>query len=85
MKYKLTLLNIAAFLFLIGCGLYTFINYSVLSGGEGWGMLMIIVFGAFGVGALIIDLLIQIFVKSKDHQTILGAIVIAIIAVLLCL
>ena len=85
MKYNLTLLNITAILFLFGSGIYTVLNYSILSKDEGWGVIAMIVFGIFGVAALIIDLIIQKFVKSKNLQTVLGAVIIVIAALLLLL
>lgn len=65
MKYRITLLNILAFLFLLGCLLYTLVNYSILSAGEGWGVVYMIGLGSIGLLALIVDLIIQIFFRSK--------------------
>ena len=72
MRYKLTVLNIATFVFLLGSIVYTVANYSTLSDGEGWGVVYMIGLFIFGATALIIDLIIQRLVKSKKTQFILS-------------
>lgn len=61
MRYKPTILGIAAWLFLGGCIIYTIINYPTLSAGEGWGILYMIGLAGIGVVALVIDFIIQLF------------------------
>jgi hypothetical protein len=78
MKYKLTILNASAFLFLIGCAIYTAINYSVLSGGEGWGIVYMIGLAGFGITAIIVDLVIQSLIKDKKKRLLVSLIVVAI-------
>jgi uncharacterized PurR-regulated membrane protein YhhQ (DUF165 family) len=74
MKYKWTLLNIPTFLFLLGCVIYTISKYSILSSGEGWGVAYMIGIFIFGSTALIVDLIIQRAVGSKDKQVIINLI-----------
>ena len=78
MKYKLTLLNVAAFLFLIGCCIYTLLNYSTLSNAEGWGIVYMIGLSVFGLTALVVDLIIQWAVRSKETKIILNIVVLLI-------
>jgi uncharacterized PurR-regulated membrane protein YhhQ (DUF165 family) len=82
MKPNMTILNISAGLFLLGCIIYTVINYSVLSETEGWGVVYMVGLFIFGSTAIIIDLLIQRFIKIKNHQTIVSFAVLAIYIVL---
>ncbi len=60
MKYKATILNVTAGLFLLGCIINTLVNYKTLSAGEGWGVVYMFGIGSFGVAALVVDLVIQV-------------------------
>lgn len=77
MKYKLTVLNIPAFLFLLGCVIYTILRYPILSANEGWGVIGMIGLFIFGLVALVIDFIIQRLVKAKDNKIIINLIVLA--------
>jgi hypothetical protein len=83
MKYKWSPLNIPAYIFLTWCILYTIINYSQLSEGEGWGV--VAMFGLTGVGlsALVIDFAIQKYIVSRQIRIIVGSIIAVIYAVVL--
>ena len=72
MKYKLTVLNLTAFLFLLGIVIHTLINYATLSKGEGWGIVYMAGLFIFGATALIVDLTIQRLIKPKKTQFILS-------------
>lgn len=82
MKFRLTILNSAAFLFLTGCLLYGLLNYSNLTTGEGWGMIYIIGLFFFGLTALVADLIIRIIFKTKSSQNIAGIIALLLYIVL---
>lgn len=84
MKYKLTPLNVPAFLFIIGCLIFTGINYSTLSNGEGWGVVNMVALLVIGVIALLVDLLIQRFITSRDIRLFLCIVAVLIgLAILL--
>ena len=82
MKPNLTILNISAGIFLLGCIIYTVVNYSVLSDAEGWGVVYMVGLFIFGLTAIIFDLLIQRFIEIKNYQIIVSLAVLAIYIVL---
>lgn len=65
MKYKPTIIGIAAWLFLACCCVNTIANYKELSAGEGWGVVGMIGLAGIGVVGLVIDLLIQLFRRKS--------------------
>ena len=85
MKFKPSILNIAAVLFLTGIIINTIFNYGQLSEGEGWGIVAMV--GLFGLGIflLIIDFIIQRFITNKKTTNIIGAFVVLIATLLLLL
>ncbi len=83
MNFKLTILNTAAFLYLLCCILYTLINYSVLSGGEGWGIAYMIVLFILGLSALLVDFIIRRIFKEKKTQHIVSAIATVLYAIVI--
>lgn len=68
MKFKPTILNVPAGIFLIACLVYTVINYSTLSYAEGWGVVFMVGVIAFGITAFIVDLIIQNVIKSSGMR-----------------
>jgi uncharacterized PurR-regulated membrane protein YhhQ (DUF165 family) len=84
-KPNLTILNISAGIYLLGCIIYTIINYSVLSDAEGWGVVYMVGLFIFGTTAIIVDLLIQRFIVIKSYQLVVSLVVLAIYIVLFCL
>jgi len=85
MKFKLSILNIAAGLFLIGIIVYSIFNYGQLSGGEGWGVVAMAGLFGFGIVLLTLDFIIQKVFKSRSTINIIGAIVTVIATLLLFL
>jgi hypothetical protein len=83
MKYKRTILNIASIVFMIGCFLDIIIEYDTLSAGEGWGVVSMIGLMTVGLLGLLIDLVLQIFIKNKTLLNLLGVIAILILGVLI--
>jgi hypothetical protein len=77
-------LNSFAFLFLIGCIVYTIVNYAELSEGEGWGVVGMVGLCGFGILLLVIDIVIQNIFKNRMTANIIGLIV-SITAILLLL
>lgn len=80
MKYRLTILNTVTILFLLCCIYYTILNYAVLSNGEGWGVVFMIGIFLFASTALIVDLLIQKFIKNRTAKNILSSIFVIVYA-----
>ncbi len=84
MNIKLTILNIAAGLFLLGCIIFMAFNYQKLSEGEGWGVLGMIGLLGVSVFLLVIDFIIQKVFKNRETiNTISTIITIAEILLLL--
>jgi uncharacterized PurR-regulated membrane protein YhhQ (DUF165 family) len=82
-KYKWSPLNIAAHLFLGWCILYTAINYSRLSEGEGWGVVAMVGLTGVGLSALAIDFLMRRYIVSKQIRIIMSSVVLLIYIVTL--
>jgi len=82
MKFKTSILNIYAIVFLIACIGFTIYNYEQLSEGEGWGVVGMVGLLGFGVLLLIGDIVIHNIFKNKITANIIGLIV-AIIASIL--
>jgi hypothetical protein len=82
MKYRFTILNITALLYLAGCIIYTLINYPVLSQGEGWGLAFMVGLFVFGLTAFVVDLIIQWIWGNKQNQQTVCIIVLAVYVVL---
>jgi ABC-type transport system involved in cytochrome c biogenesis permease subunit len=79
MKYRFTILNIAALVFLIACIIYTLIYYKQLSSGEGWGIVYMVGISVFGIIAFLIDFIIQFLLKQKKQQNIASIIALVIL------
>jgi hypothetical protein len=82
MKYRLSILNGAALLYIIGCIIYTAINYAGLSDGEGWGIAYMVGLTGFGLTAFIVDLVLQWIFKRKTDMNVAGSIALLIYVVL---
>ena len=74
MHYRWTTLNIISGLFLVGCVVYTIIDYGTLSAHEGWGVVFMVGLAAFGIGALVVDLILQQFIRNKETLNLVGVI-----------
>lgn len=81
MKFKPSILNIYAIIFLVGCIGFTIYNYDQLSEGEGWGVVGM--FGLLGLGVLLLlgDIVLHNIIKNKTIANIIG-LVVSIIATL---
>ena len=82
LKYRLDILNAAAFLYIAGCLIYSTINYTSLSAGEGWGIVYMAGITALGLTALIIDLVLQKIFKRKSYLNMAGSIALLIYVIL---
>jgi hypothetical protein len=79
MKFKYSILNVPATLFIVGCLIYTAINYKTLSYEEGWGVVYMIGLCGLGLLLLIVDLIIQnVFTKNWTVVIIIEAIVLIV-------
>ncbi|WP_426430568.1 hypothetical protein ACPX19_13535 [Winogradskyella sp. HB-48] len=77
-KYTLTVLNasvITGYLFLI---VYALMKWEVLSKGDGYGVVALVLVGALITSALVIDVLIQLLIKNRKTQNIIGTLFIPI-------
>ena len=75
MKFNLSILKTATILFVIGCCIYTILNYQILAGHGGWGIVAMIGFVLFGLTMLVADGLIIYFLKNLKHRRIVSIIV----------
>ena len=82
MKYRLTILNLSFWIFLLGCIVYTTMNYDQLSEGEGWGIVFMIGIIIFGASSLLVDFFIQWLVKNHRKQKIISALALIIYVIL---
>lgn len=74
MRFKWTILNVCAIIYLISCIGFTLQNFSDISSNEGWGMAYMLVLIVLGLSALLADLIIRKFVKPGKAQQIVSAI-----------
>ncbi|MGD1842743.1 MAG: hypothetical protein ACFB0B_17875 [Thermonemataceae bacterium] len=81
MNYKITVLNAAVAVFLVGLIIYTLINYKKLSAGEGWGVVAMFGLASIGIVAGLVDLLLQYFIKSDRIINIAGLVVVVLAAI----
>lgn len=77
MRYRWSILNIAAGIFMLWCLIFAIMRWDVLSGGEGWGVIGMIALSAFGIGALIVDFILQQLIRDRKILNITGAIIAA--------
>ncbi len=85
MKYRFTILNISAFIFLIGILVTTIVKYKTLAVGEGWGIVAMVGLSGLGCFALAFDYILQLFIKKKGILNIIGVvIVIAMTFLIIC-
>ncbi|MEI9959157.1 MAG: hypothetical protein WDM90_23235 [Ferruginibacter sp.] len=68
MKFKLTILNVTAMLFIAGCIIYTIVNYATLSYAEGWGVVLMVGLIGYGLAALFVDWLIRLIFRKYKYQ-----------------
>jgi hypothetical protein len=73
MKFKPSVLQLYAILFLMGCIGFTIYNYAQLSEGEGWGVVGMVGLFVFGIVLLLIDIVIRNLWKNKTTVNIIGA------------
>jgi len=76
MKYKPTILNISALIFLIGVLIATILKYNVLSANEGWGIVLMVGLAGIGLIAIGVDFILQLIIKNKKILNIIGAIIV---------
>lgn len=81
MTSKYSILNVPATLFIIGCLIYTAINYKTLSYEEGWGVVYMIGLCGLGLLLLIIDFIIQNIFKKNRTVVITIEVIVLIVAI----
>ena len=83
MKFKPSILNIYAIIFLTGCIAFTIYNYNQLADAEGWGLVGMA--GLFGAGILLFvgDIVIHNIFKNRVTANLIGLIVSVIITLLI--
>ena len=82
---RLSILNSFAFLFLIGCVVYSILNYDELSKAEGWGVVGMVGLFGFGIFLLTLDIIIRNIFKNRLTANLIGLIVSLAAIVLLLL
>ncbi len=82
MTYRPTILNVSTGIFIASCIVYTIFNYSTLAAHEGWGIVVMVGLTASALIPLLIDLLLQVFIKDKRAVNITGLVVVIIFALL---
>lgn len=81
-NYRLTVLNGAAGLLLAGVLGYTIFNYSQLAEGEGWGIVAMVGLAGVAGFAMLIDFMLQLFIKNKKRLNMVGLVVVLIFVAL---
>lgn len=84
MKYRLSVLNIVAVLLIISCVVYSNVDMGELSSGaKNWRLILAMILFALGIGAFLLDLILQKFIANRQKLNTIEAIVVAITATLL--
>lgn len=65
-NYKITILNALSYSYILSCLAYTIFKWEILSKEEGWGVVAMIGLIAIGLVPLLIDLVLQAFIKKKN-------------------
>lgn len=81
-NYKITILNALSYLYISGCLFYTFFRWEVLSKEEGWGVVAMFGLIAIGLILLLIDLVLQAFIKKKVILNLIGVLLAVTIAIM---
>ncbi len=82
-KYRITILNTLSYLFVLGCLIYTIYKWQILSKEEGWGVVAMVGLMAISLIPLLIDLVLQIFIKKTTTLNVIGLLVAITITILL--
>ena len=85
MRYKITILNVCTVLFMLGLFVYTMIHFDRLSAEEGWGLAAMLGLGGIGLMGGLMDLLIQVLIKSSSTVNIIGSFVAITLAMVILL
>jgi hypothetical protein len=80
MKYKPTILNISAGLFLIWIISYTILNNDLLSDNGGWGIISMIGLAGIVIVGFLIDLVLQRIIKDMKTLNLVELILTIVIA-----
>ena len=78
MKFRFTILNIYAIIFIAGCLGFTLYNYEQLSEAEGWGLIGMVGLLGFGLLLIIADIVIHNIIKNNTIATITRLVVVFI-------
>ncbi|UGU18155.1 hypothetical protein LS482_09770 [Sinomicrobium kalidii] len=81
-NYKITILNALSYLYILGCLVYTIFKWEILSKEEGWGVVAMLGLISIGLIPLLIDLVLQAFIKKKTTLNIIGLLVAITIIIL---
>lgn len=81
-NYKITILNALSYLYILGCLVYTIFKWEILSKEEGWGVVAMFGLIVIGLIPLLIDLVLQAFIKKKTTLNIIGLLVAITITIL---
>lgn len=63
--YKLSVLNVLSYMYILACLNYLIINWEILSTGEGWGAVGILSLIFIGFVMAFVDLVLQLLIKNK--------------------
>ncbi|MEO8770710.1 MAG: hypothetical protein ABI402_11510 [Ferruginibacter sp.] len=85
MRYKISILNITSYIFIVIIIFYSIFKYNKLSEGEGWGI--VAMFGSAGIPVvlLILDFIIQQIFKDRVVINIIGAFLVVAVAICILL
>jgi hypothetical protein len=76
-RYRISLLNLFAGIYLAGISVYTILNYAELSKGEGWGVVAMVGLSLFGLGALALNFVAQVIFRNNRNLLIADLVILA--------
>lgn len=83
MKFKPSILNIYAIIFLAGCVVFTIYNYNQLAEAEGWGLVGMAGLFGLGIALFVGDIVIHNIFKNRVTANIIGLAVAVMVTLLL--
>lgn len=80
MKYKLTILNVSTSIYLVGILIYTIRNYNILLF---WGIVAMLILVGIGIVAVLMDLLLQKFMKNRKALNLIELVIVVGLAIVI--
>lgn len=65
MRYQFNILNIASFVFIAGCIVYTILKYETLATDEGWGIVAMVTLIGIALATIMVEWVMQKLIRNR--------------------